>query len=337
MKYLKRFDESIIGKTTDMLFPSVKYLYNHISDRLKIIKENDIIAKKYLDIIVDDWNKSKNFNKINFWKGSPGKRFQYCTIDSHNPSYRIEIKVGPKGPNDLTKSRISVFKKGKLVLSKKYVTYINLKTDNTRDSEESLRDGDRTVENPNGITYKDGSPVKDGYINISQKLSLGIIEFFENEIISKYPDWVRGTRFDSKDDITNYDETTEGIEEIEEDYETFATIVDDFSEDTGLDTKIGFLDVISSKLGKRVLPVSNHFISNITDPSRKKYVGIVIKCPPERISEVESLVNNKKGFINRIEKMTKYRMIPIRSESFYKNKSGNDEHSYTYVTFHYHK
>jgi len=162
-KYQEFINEGIISKGLELL-------------NYKTVNENDKIAKKYIDMIYDNYNKHKNImaakifesnGYTNFWyKISEDSYAQAGTSGGEYPDY-IKVKltsINQTGwPNDITRARIEVEKDGKSIIGR------DMKTNKLVTSETGLDN-----------VYP--------YINISQSQVDKMIKFFKSEYIKKYPE-----------------------------------------------------------------------------------------------------------------------------------------------------
>lgn len=162
-KYQEFINEGIISKGLELL-------------NYKTVKENDKIAKKYIDMIYTNYNKHKNVmaakmfesdGYTNFWyKISEDPYAQAGTGGGEYPDY-IEVKLTSISQigwqNDITRARIEVEKNGKKIIGR------DIKTNKLVTSETGLDN-----------VYS--------YINISQSQVDKMIGFFKSEYIKKYPE-----------------------------------------------------------------------------------------------------------------------------------------------------
>lgn len=162
-RYQEFINEGIISKGLELL-------------NYKTVKENDKIAKKYIDMIYDNYNKHKNVMAAKIfdngshctliYKISEDPYAQAGTAGGEYPDY-IEVKltsIRETGwSNDITRARIEVEKNGKNIIGR------DMKTNKLVTSETGL---DNVYD----------------YINISQDQVDKTINFFKSEYIKKYPE-----------------------------------------------------------------------------------------------------------------------------------------------------
>jgi hypothetical protein len=162
-KYQEFINEGVISKGLELL-------------NYKTVNENDKIAKKYIDMIYDNYSEHKNImaakicennGYTSFWyKISKDPYAQVGTSGGEYPDY-IEVKltsINQTGwSNDITRARIEVEKDGKYIIGR------NMKTNKLVTSETGLDN-----------VYP--------YINISQSQVDKMIKFFKSEYIKKYPE-----------------------------------------------------------------------------------------------------------------------------------------------------
>lgn len=201
MKYLKRFNESLEKITCSKCkwswdlkdggndpYTCHKCGFDNvikegiISKGLEIlnykeVRENDKIAKKYIDMIMSNWNKHKNLMAVKISKNDKYNTLCYKISDDVNakcgisggeyPEF-IEVEltsINEMGwSNDKTRARISASNKSCPLFGR------------TMDKNMTL------IINDNGI-----KEAVYNYINISQSQVDNLIKFFEKEYIKKYP------------------------------------------------------------------------------------------------------------------------------------------------------
>lgn len=164
-RYQEFINEGIISKGLELL-------------NYKTVKENDKIAKKYIDMIYANYNKHKNVMAAKIfdngshctliYKISEDPYAQAGTAGGEYPDY-IEVKLTSIREagwhNDITRARLEVEKNGKNIIG------IDMKTNKLVTSETGLDN-----------VYS--------YINISQGQVDKAINFFKSEYIKKYPEMI---------------------------------------------------------------------------------------------------------------------------------------------------
>lgn len=232
-RYQEFINEGIISKGLELL-------------NYKTVKENDKIAKKYIDMIYVNYNKHKNVMAAKIfdngshctliYKISEDPYAQAGTAGGEYPNY-IEVKltsIREKGwSSDITRARLEVEKNGKNIIGR------DMRTNKLVTSETGL---DNNVYD---------------YINISQSQVDKAINFFKSEYIKKYPEMSGFKAF-------NY------MRVLEIDKELGKKLKDRYEskrkeyEDNRKDLEVKFNEIIDKNASNTIDEVKDYFI-DLTD------------------------------------------------------------------------
>ena len=181
----KEFNEGIISKGMELL--------HHPT-----IKENDKIAKKYIDMIYKDWEKQKNLLAVfmNFNDGYDTFTYKICenprafagTSGGDHDYIQVNFtSIHQFGwDSDSTRARIDV-----------EFTPVGNRTPGsgrTRKVFGRIRNSGKLISNEKGLSEKEEESIGT-YLNISQGPVDKLIEFFKNQFISKYPEMKSDSHF----------------------------------------------------------------------------------------------------------------------------------------------
>lgn len=251
-RYQDFINEGIISKGLELL-------------NYKTVKENDKIAKKYIDMIYTNYNKHKNVMAANIfdngshctliYKISENPYAKAGTAGEEYPDY-IEVKltsIREKGwSSDITRARIEVEKNGRKIIGR------DMKTNKLVTSETGL---------DNAYTY----------INISQGQVDKAINFFKSEYIKKYPEMSDFKAF-------NY------MRVLEIDKELGKKLKDRYEskrkeyEDNRKDLEVKFNEIIDKNASNTIDEVRDYFI-DLTDMVNEEM------CNSRLNVQVSTLVN----------------------------------------------
>ena len=257
-RYQEFINEGIISKGLELL-------------NYKTVKENDKIAKKYIDMIYQNYNKHKNVMAAKIfdngshctliYKISEDPYAQSGTSGGEYPEY-IEVKltsIRESGwDNDITRARIEVEKNGDGP-SKRLIGR-DIKTNKVLSSETGLNDND---------VYS--------YINISQSQVDKIIDFFKKEYIKKYPEMSDFKAF-------NYMRVLEIDKDLQKSLKDRYESKRKEYEDNRKDLEVKFNEIIDKNASNTIDEVKDYFI-DLTDMINEEM------CNSDLSVEVSTLVN----------------------------------------------
>lgn len=252
-RYQEFINEGIISKGLELI-------------NYKTVKENDKIAKKYIDMIYQNYNKHKNVmaakifesdGYTNFWyKISEDPYAQAGTGGGEYPDY-IEVKlmsIRESGwDNDITRARIEVEKNGKRLIGR------DIKTNKVLISETGLNDN----------VYS--------YINISQSQVDKTINFFKSEYIKKYPEMSEFKAF-------NYMRVLEIDKDLQKKLKDRYESKRKEYEDNRKDLEVKFNEIIDKNASNTIDEVKDYFI-DLTDMINEEM------CNSDLSVEVSTLIN----------------------------------------------
>lgn len=251
-RYQEFINEGIISKGLELL-------------NYKTVKENDKIAKKYIDMIYDNYNKHKNVMAAKIfdngshctliYKISEDPYAQAGTAGGEYPDY-IEVKLTSIREtgwhNDITRSRLEVDKNGKNIIGR------DMKTNKLVTSETGL---DNVYD----------------YINISQDQVDKAINFFKSEYIKKYPEMSNFKAF-------NYMRVLEMDKDLQKKIKDRYESKRKEYEDNRKDLEVKFNEIIDKNASNTIDEVKDYFI-DLTDMVNEEM------CNSRLNVEVSTLVN----------------------------------------------
>jgi hypothetical protein len=258
-RYQEFINEGIISKGLELL-------------NYKKIKDNDKIAKKYIDMIYQNYNKHKNVMAAKIfdngshctliYKISEDPYAQAGTAGGEYPEY-IEVKltsIRESGwDNDITRARIEVDKNGSGP-SKRLIGR-DMKTNKVLTSETGLNDND---------VYS--------YINISQSQVDKLIEFFKKEYIKKYPE-MSGFKAFNYMRVLEIDEDLQ--KKLKDRYESKRKEYEDNRKDLGVK-----LNEIIDKNASNTIDEAEDYFIDLTDLAKEMFNSELSVSISTRINDV---------------------------------------------------